>query len=1475
MNTYNYGFQDGINSDFLIDEYINPNFSNIYYQLSLTNNNTNNLISNEYVRIYNFWTDDTPSGLDYYQYSTYINTSNFAGEVRFYSEMARINNALLRPYNTKIGKDGDLYVWHNYDATNPSFITGWKNVADELSGLFEAKVDIIGNLLLIESQIAYLSYVSLIELKTISQICKNLKIKDKNQIKDTINALQSLNVANIYDKIKKYKEAIGIGAGIIGGISYTISKIKENEIIKDSINSNITISDIEKEELLNYSSNIIEGELYNIHNNLSSNLNYFLGFTTQKQVDTISNEILDNFIDTNKTNTINYSSLNSYPSKTPTTIYTTSTEQVLGLWNAKKRFNLDYTGVSYGVGDYYLYYNTASTNTFINCFDNNISTYGEFSSIYTDNIYDDYLNSQNVYSLGDFNDKGNVLIIKLPYKISLNSIILRSSSDYIGCPINYSIYGANDLDLFYKLHQTTDLTTSTDYPSPNYINTQILTQDSEFYNTFGFIFKKAYQHAPRIYEIKLYGYEVSSRRTLLKNNVGIGINDPDELLHIGGNTKIDSNLYISGYLGINNLLPDERLHITGNAQIDGSIYTQNILTNSFISTSNVGINTYTPTEKLDVVGNIKCSANVNTSTITTNSINSLVYLGTNVGIGITNPSYKLDVNGSLRSSSLETNNINSLIYINNTYQNIGIGKTNPHFNYVLDTYGDARFESLYFEVKAPTRGGIILNSSINVPIYNNNSGTVNFINNSGTYVMSIGDCADSGYMSNYMDIIYNSPILGLFNKGNFIISGNVGIGQNNSLSNPSEKLDVVGNIKCSGNIGIGTTPSYQLHLTNTAKFTDITLSSYIDCYRNTTGSPSNGIYGSSADRIILQRGTVSSHPFSVGIGTNCTYYNVPSTYRHSFMINGITKLDVKGSGIVVSSTDGTDIMNIMNTGLTAGIGIGTNTISSISDVADSITIKSKLTGDINLMVNGTTKLCVDGATGYVGINNTDPYYNLDVNGSLNATSYNSSGAFNIYYANPILSIKATGDTEKATLLFGTPYNSTSALKAGIIAEGIGSWNRSKLHFCLDNSANNTYPTYNASVSNSRMTITNDGYVGIGTTTPIINLEVVGSINSTVKYLCTNTNTGTPTIATWGGNGDRLILYQGSSPTYHPYSLGINASQLWYSAPTGAKHSFYINGTEYFTINSTGSLNVVSDDTYIASFKHTNLTQGIGIGYNNIEAIGTNATQNITIKSKSTGNIYLNTNGSSQLMVSGTGGVEIQNYLKVYSDTKTRTATTCTYINTTSTNYFSGGNFTSTNVCAEFGSSIWIYGSCWVASDERIKKDITDLNSDDSLNKILKLKPKSYKYKDVINNGNSNNYGFIAQEVKEIIPEAVSYKKSFIPNIYEVGYYYDSGIIVINKSINNILNVYDKIKIYDDKGTEYICNITEIINNNSFKIDNKKLNGDKILVYGTEVEDFNILDKEIIFSLNVSATQNLYNKIIELENRIKELENLIN
>ena len=50
-----------------------------------------------------------------------------------------------------------------------------------------------------------------------------------------------------------------------------------------------------------------------------------------------------------------------------------------------------------------------------------------------------------------------------------------------------------------------------------------------------------------------------------------------------------------------------------------------------------------------------------------------------------------------------------------------------------------------------------------------------------------------------------------------------------------------------------------------------------------------------------------------------------------------------------------------------------------------------------------------------------------------------------------------------------------------------------------------------------------------------------------------------------------------------------------------------------------------------------------------------------------------------------------------------------------------------------------------------------------------------------------------------------------------------------------------------------------------------ITGDKCFIYGKEINDFHTLSKEYIFTLNVSATQELYKLIVDLQNRISILE----
>ena len=202
-----------------------------------------------------------------------------------------------------------------------------------------------------------------------------------------------------------------------------------------------------------------------------------------------------------------------------------------------------------------------------------------------------------------------------------------------------------------------------------------------------------------------------------------------------------------------------------------------------------------------------------------------------------------------------------------------------------------------------------------------------------------------------------------------------------------------------------------------------------------------------------------------------------------------------------------------------------------------------------------------------------------------------------------------------------------------------------------------------------------------------------------------------------------------------------------------------------------------------------------------------------------------------------------------------------------------------NICAKFNSGIWSTGNVIASSDERIKTNINDISDDSALQMILNIQPKTYNYIDWLNKGNNNIYGFIAQQIKSVIPDAVKIEKEFIPNIFLAAVYNTIGDIIIlpNNSINieNIINKHSRVKCYDMSNNIIIVEVIKIINEYSFKIKDINYLNNKIFVYGTEVTDFHVLNKEYINTLNVCAVQELHRKIVLQQQEISILNDKVN
>jgi uncharacterized protein YjbI with pentapeptide repeats len=174
------------------------------------------------------------------------------------------------------------------------------------------------------------------------------------------------------------------------------------------------------------------------------------------------------------------------------------------------------------------------------------------------------------------------------------------------------------------------------------------------------------------------------------------------------------------------------------------------------------------------------------------------------------------------------------------------------------------------------------------------------------------------------------------------------------------------------------------------------------------------------------------------------------------------------------------------------------------------------------------------------------------------------------------------------------------------------------------------------------------------------------------------------------------------------------------------------------------------------------------------------------------------------------------------------------------------------------------------SDMRLKSNIRDIDDHSALNIVRLLTPKTYDYIDKVNNKTDTVYGFIAQEVSQVLPYTVDTISNFIPNLYTNIIIGNNVVYCLDRDIEFIIkdpNIVVYLKIYKSN-KEIICRLATIINKRTFTII-ESLEDGHYLLYGQMVDDFKTLKKDAIFTVCVAAMQEFY---IVQSNLVSELIN---
>ena len=703
-------------------------------------------------------------------------------------------------------------------------------------------------------------------------------------------------------------------------------------------------------------------------------------------------------------------------------------------------------------------------------------------------------------------------------------------------------------------------------------------------------------------------------------------------------------------------------------------------------TGSVGIGTTTPSYTLDVVGNAQARSNM--------------YVLSNLGLGTTTPLYKLDVYGysngrMFLTDSLHTLSNNTNWQCNMIYRpNLTLQGSTINFGGVIGTPTIRRGPQLNLLTNYQTSPLSYMNWNIT---------TEASLYNLAKDFASQGSLVFTGVMQDSVSMNSNEVMRIVFDKVNS--NGSLGI----NTPNPSFALDVAGNAQVRSNmyvlsnLGINTTtPSYKLHCVGRQYFSPLGLNVGAGQLQYIDSSNGNGVdFVTATSELLLHSATNPGGTNTTRQGSRLTFNWLTSPYNDANLAYQ-------------------NFTFFQESYLTDNGKVPYNSYLHMQRIS-----KNGNGGAIT----SNTMMSFDGIYNYVGINNSNPAFTLDVTGNLRTT--NGHINYDSDIKTQVLNSNITPQFVMSHRYgnFADRVGKKSVLSFATIAPDNGNIDASSTSIeCIYKHTSATYQavtfgcnytgkmtgdiTFNTrdygdqNAYYERMRLTYDGYFGIGTSTPTYKLDVFDPTN--VARFLTNNNTvicgqygvsigtGTSTLgrmqlgnATYSGCNN-IVIEAGTISAGGDWATYAGHSAINFNGYTDTLHR-RINATKYrwrLVANQTSANDFMAIDTYD----------------------GTTLATRFAVQSN--GNVGLGTSTPAY-------------QLQLTSDSAAKPSTTT-----------------------------WT-----VACDERLKEDIELANLDTCYETVKNLPLKYYKWRDdvydTVQVPDRHKLGWIAQDVQGTIPKAVT------------------------------------------------------------------------------------------------------------------------
>jgi hypothetical protein len=698
-------------------------------------------------------------------------------------------------------------------------------------------------------------------------------------------------------------------------------------------------------------------------------------------------------------------------------------------------------------------------------------------------------------------------------------------------------------------------------------------------------------------------------------------------LTIAGGAAVFSDFYVGGSIFSSNLISDTLEATT--TTISNALFTNATFTNISSSTINV---TDLTAGNINFTGSLYENGSLYISSQFTTFGNNIAYTKGNVGINTTAPSYHLDINGSLRVSGtngtlnlLGSNTLTDILQLQNT--NASGSSTIQFLNNTGTNKGAFGFGNAN---KSSLQNTMYLSSVIGTPINfiaGNNTANPFILNASDNSVSITSTTPAIDTSSGSLKVSGGASIRGdLYIGGSVNVNSPLTVNINNTTYSSNS---TTGAMKLIGGLSISVTDTTNSNATSYTAGGGITIKGGLAISQDT-------FIGGILD---IQSGANNLNPIKLqSLQISSNYNNGASTVIQSgdsartstsftpILFSGYNdqtnpKLSINASTIVTNNSFvGTNTSNTFGPLITNGVNIGLGTVfpSAHLDIINTIT---NTFGNLYLGNNiQNRKLVLFNGNG----SGSDGYFGFGINSGVLRYQVNGVNDSHVFYAatnsttsNELVRITGTGNiivagtSNSVSVSAGNIFSTNISTATLRISSGLTTGN---INFTGVLSQNGTPYVNSQWIGTSGTTLyyntSGTALVGIGTSNPSYNLDVVGSIHSDNAIFTSLTSNniyftgeiykngliyggtgGTGGISSqWDGSSGSLIyfgstgsVFVGIGTTNPTYTLDVNgplrASTLTLGNNTGG------------SINSTNASIIFTDISISSTRDVSSFTQG--------------------------------------------------------------------------------------------------------------------------------------------------------------------------------------------------------------------------------------------------------------------------------------------